>query len=98
MESCTVVLAVAVGVGAGVGVGVAVALTWRVAAFDVADGADVRRDEPWPQDARSRRRNGSRRWSRLRGRRLADCTLVRPPRGSRRRGPRWLWDLCFSPF
>jgi hypothetical protein len=35
------VLAVAVGVGAGVGLGVVVALTWRVAAFDVADGASA---------------------------------------------------------
>jgi hypothetical protein len=54
-ESLTVVLAV--GVGAGVDLGVV-----TVAAFDVADGAsgDVPRSEPWPQDARSRRRNGSR--------------------------------------
>jgi hypothetical protein len=57
----TVVLGVGTGVGAGVGLGVVVVPTWPVA-FDVADGApgDVRRDEPWPQDTRSRRSNGSR--------------------------------------
>ena len=82
---------VGVGVGAGVGLGVVITLIWRVAAFDVTDGAsaDVRREEPWPQDARSRRRNGSRRWIRLRGWRLADWTL-RPHRGSGRRGLGWL--------
>jgi hypothetical protein len=55
------VLGVGTGVGAGVGLGVVVVPTWPVA-FDVADGApgDVRRDEPWPQDTRSRRSNGSR--------------------------------------
>jgi hypothetical protein len=58
-ESLTVGLAV--GVGAGVGLGIVVALTWRVA-LAVADAAfaDVRSGEPWPQDTRSRRRNGSR--------------------------------------